>query len=118
MITHDALQKIDTHWAVLAVGDEKLRQSILQFSKAKLVENAVGEQLTLHLDDPFNDENALRRLAMAYEMVAIEGMHDFIHHTDNDELQDQFLAGSRRAFEIYRVLEIPENDELKLQALT
>jgi len=113
MITHDALQKIDTHWAVLAVGDEKLRQSILQFSKAKLVENAVGEQLTLHLDDPFNDENALRRLAMAYEMVAIEGMHDFIHHTDNDELQDQFLAGSRRAFEIYRVLEIPENDELK-----
>jgi len=113
MITHKALQKIDTHWAVLAVGDEKLRQSILQFSKAKLVENAVGEQLVLHLDDSFNDEDALRRLGMAYEMVAIEGMHDFLNHTDNDELQDQFLAGSRRAFEIYRVLERPENDELK-----
>jgi len=113
MITHEALQKIDTHWAVLAVGDKKLRQSILQFSKAKLVENAVGEQLALHLDDSFNDEDALRRLAMAYEMVAIEGMHDFINHTDNDELQDQFLAGSRRAFEIYRVLDTPENDELK-----
>jgi len=49
MITHKALQKIDTHWAVLAVGDEKLRQSILQFSKAKLVENAVGEQLVFLL---------------------------------------------------------------------
>ena len=113
MITHEALQKIDTHWAVLAVGNENFRQSILQFSKAKLVENAVGEQLALHLDDSFNDEDALRRLGMAYEMVAIEGMHDFINHTDNDELQDQFLAGSRRAFEIYRVLELPENDELK-----
>ncbi|MEA3478955.1 MAG: DEAD/DEAH box helicase, partial [Bacteroidota bacterium] len=113
MITHKVLEMIDTHWAVLAVGDDKLRQSILQFSKAKLVENAVGEQLALHLDDSFNDEDALRRLAMAYEMVAIEGMHDFINHTDNDVLQDQFLAGSRRAFEIYRVLEIPENDELK-----
>jgi len=113
MITHEVLDKIDTHWAVLAVGDEKLRQSILQFSKAKLVQNAVGEQLALHLDDSFNDEDALSRLGMAYEMVAIEGMHDFINHTDNDELQDQFLAGSRRAFEIYRVLEIPENDELK-----
>jgi replicative superfamily II helicase len=113
MITHETLQKIDTHWAVLAVGNEKNRQSILQFSKAKLVENAVGEQLVLHLDDSFNDEDALRRLAMAYEMVAIEGMHDFINHTDNDELQDQFLAGSRRAFELYRVLELPENDELK-----
>ena len=113
MITHETLQKIDTHWAVMAVGNEKFRQSILQFSKAKLVENAVGEQLALHLDDSFNDEDALRRLAMAYEMVAIEGMHDFINHTDNDELQDQFLAGSRRAFEIYGVLELPENDELK-----
>ena len=113
MITQKVLEKIDTHWAVRAVGDDKLRQSILQFSKAKLVENAVGGQLALHLDDSFNDEDALRRLAMAYEMVAIEGMHDFINHTDNDELQDQFLAGSRRAFEIYRVLEIPENDELK-----
>jgi|LGVF01.1.fsa_nt_gb replicative superfamily II helicase len=113
MITNKVLEKIDAHWAVVAIGDKKLRQSILQFSKAKLVENAVGEQLTLHLDDSFSDEDALRRLAMAYEMVAIEGMHDFINHTDNDELQDQFLAGSRRAFEIYRVLEIPENDELK-----
>jgi len=113
MITHETLKKIEKRWPVLAVGDDKLRQSILQFSKAKLVKNAVGEQLTLHLDDSFSDEDALRRLAMAYEMVAIEGMHDFINHTDNDELQDQFLAGSRRAFEIYRVLEIPENDELK-----
>lgn len=113
MITDEALQKIDTHWAVLAVGDERFRQSILQFSKAKLVENAIGEQLTLHLDDFFGDEDALRRLAMAYEMAAIEGMHDFINHTDNDKLQDQFLAGSRRAFEIYRVLDVPENDELK-----
>ena len=113
MIVHEALQKIDTHWAVRAVGDDQMRLSILRFSKAKLVKNAIGEQLTLRLDDYFNDEDALRRLAMAYEMVAIEGMHDFINHTDNDELQDQFLAGSRRAFEIYRVLEIPENDDLK-----
>ena len=113
MITHETLQKIDTHWAVMAVGNEKFRQSILQFSKAKLVENAIGEQLALHLDDYFDDEDALRRLAMAYEMVAIEGMQDFINHTDNDELQDQFLAGSRRAFEIYRVLENPKNDDLK-----
>lgn len=96
MITGEALQKIDTHWAVLAVGDEKLRRSILRFSKAKLVENAIGE-----------------RLAMAYEMAAIEGMHDFINHTDNNEMRDQFLAGSHRAFEIYSAFEIPINDDLK-----
>jgi len=113
MITHKALQKLETHWAVLAVGDEEFRQSILQFSKAKLVSNAIGEQMALRLDVYFGNEDTLRQLAMAYEMAAIEGMHDFINHTDKDELQDQFLAGSRRAFEINRVLETPEKDALK-----
>jgi hypothetical protein len=36
-------------------------------------------------------EDALKRMAIAYEMVAIEGMKDFINHTDNDELSDQFM---------------------------
>ncbi|MBL4625888.1 MAG: hypothetical protein JKY42_12230, partial [Flavobacteriales bacterium] len=105
MITRETLQKIDSHWAIQAIGDDKFRQSVLQYSKAKLVKNTIGGQLSLHLADDFNDEEALKRLAMAYEMVAIEGMHDFINHTDNDELCDQFLAGSRRAFEINRVLD-------------
>ncbi len=112
MITRKNLQKIDDHWAVQAIGDDTLCQSILQYAKARLVNNAVGEQLSLHLADDFNDEDALKRLAMAYEMAAIEGMHDFINHTDNDELFDQFSAGSHRAFEINRVLKIPENDDL------
>ncbi len=113
MITREILQKIDSHWAIQAIGDDRLRQSILQYSKAKLVKSAIGKQLSLNLTDNFNDEDALKRLAMAYEMVAIEGMNDFIHHTDNDDLSDQFLAGSRRAFELNRVLKIPENNDLK-----
>ncbi|ORU93733.1 MAG: hypothetical protein A6F72_07600 [Cycloclasticus sp. symbiont of Poecilosclerida sp. N] len=113
MITRETLQKIDSHWAIQAIGDEQLRQSILQYSKAKLVKNAIGGQLSLHLADDFNDEEALKRLAIAYEMVSIEGMHAFINPAGNDELCDQFLAGSRRAFEINRVLATPENDDLK-----
>ncbi len=113
MITRKTLQKIDSHWAIQAIGDDELRQSILQYSKAKLVKNAIEGQLSLHLDDDFSDEEALKRLAMAYEMVAIEGMHDFINHTDDDELCDQFVAGSCRAFEINRVLDVPKNDDLK-----
>jgi len=113
MITHETLNKIDGHWAVKAVGDAEYRQSILQLSKEKLVKNAVGEQLTLYLENSLSEESPLRQLAMAYEMVAIEGMHDFINQTDNDELQDQFLAGSHRAFEIYRVLEVPENNNVQ-----
>ncbi len=113
MITREILDKIDSHWAVQAVGNSQLRQSILQYSKAKLVNSAIGEHMSLQLGNDLGGEDDLQRLAMAYEMVAIEGMNDFINHTDNDELSDQFLAGSRRAFEISRVLDIPENDDLK-----
>jgi len=113
MITHDILQKIDNHWAVQAVGDKALRQSIFQYAKVKLIDGAIGEQLSLHLENNFSDEDALKRLAMAYEMAAIEGMKDFINHTYNDELSDQFMAGSHRAFELNRVLDTPREDDLK-----
>ncbi|CAB5499639.1 hypothetical protein AZO1586R_961 [Bathymodiolus azoricus thioautotrophic gill symbiont] len=113
MITRDMLQNIDQHWAVKAVGDEALRKSILQYAKAKLVKGAIGKQLSLDLEDNFHDEDALKRMAIAYEMVAIEGMKDFINHTDNDELSDQFMAGSHRAFELNRVLDTPKEDDLK-----
>ncbi len=113
MITRDMLHNIDQHWAVQAVGDEALRQSILQYAKEKLVNGAIGELLFLHLENDFHDEDALKRLAMAYEMAAIEGMKDFINHTDNDELSDQFIAGAHRAFELNRVLDTPKGDDLK-----
>lgn len=113
MITRDMLRNIDQHWAVQAVGDEALRQSILQYAKAKLVNGAIGELLFLHLENDFHDKDALKRLAMAYEMAAIEGMKDFINHTDNDELSDQFIAGAHRAFELNRVLDTPKGDDLK-----
>ncbi|KAF3983564.1 MAG: DEAD/DEAH box helicase [Methylococcales symbiont of Hymedesmia sp. n. MRB-2018] len=109
MITNKILQKIDDHWAVKAVGDDDFRRSILQSVKAKLVSNAVGEQLTLDPTTHILDDADLKRLAMAYEMAAIEGMHDFINHS-NDDLYDQFLAGSFRAFEINRVLNDPDDD--------
>jgi len=91
MITRDILRKIDSHWAVQAVGDEAFRQSVLQYAKVKLVDGAIGEQLSLHLENNFRDEDALKRLAMAYEMAAIEGMKDFINHTDNDELSASYF---------------------------
>jgi len=103
MITRDALQSVDRHWAVLSVGDDALRQSVLQYAKAKLVGGTIIGPLSFEFYD-------LKRLAMAYEVAAIEGMDDFINHTDNDELISQFIAGSSRAFELTIAFGITKDD--------
>lgn len=110
MITQKILQNIDSHWAVEAVGDQELRKKILQQSQAILVKNEIGEQLTLNLEENSITDDDIHRLATAYEMLAIEGMKDFINHTNNDDLQNQFLAGSHRAFELQKTLLPPDND--------
>lgn len=103
MITAESLRQVDTHWAVLAVGDKKLRYSILKYSKAKFE----GEG---NVEEQFKDEDVLRRLSQAYELAAIEGRDDFINYSGFDKLQNQFLAGSLRAFEIKRILPIQEDN--------
>ena len=110
MITQDILKSIDTHWAVKAVGDKALRDKILLHAQATLVKNEIGKQLTLNLTENSITDDDIHRLATAYEMLAIEGMRDFINHTDNNTLQDQFLAGSYRAFELHKTLQPPEDN--------
>lgn len=110
MITQEILKNIDSHWAVKAVGDKKLRTKILQQSQSIFVKSEIGEQLTLDFATNSITDDDIHRLATAYEMLAIEGMNDFINHTDNDELQNQFLAGSHRSFELCKTLQSPSND--------
>jgi len=113
MITGEILHTIDSHWAVQAVGNKKIRKSILNYAEAMLVKDTIGEQLSLNIKDLLHNEAELKQLALAYEMAAIEGMKDFINHTANDELSDQFVAGSYRAFKLNRVLKIDREDHLK-----
>ena len=55
------------------------------------------------------------RLAMAYEMAAIEGMNDFLNPASNAaDFRDQFAAGAYRAFELRRLFPIPDADVQKV----
>jgi len=72
------LQAVDNHWAVLAVGKKK-RDRVLDVAKAKLVRSAVGRQMTLDFKDRPGDSELLDRLALAYEMAAIEGLDSVLH---------------------------------------
>ena len=114
-VTAESLSKVDQHWAVKAVGDAERRRG-LEIANARLLTKAVGEQLTLDVAAPLpGDEDLLARLALAYEMAAIEGLGDFLNTTSGDAgLSEQCAAGAWRAFEIGRMLRAPADTDRRV----
>lgn len=73
LITEDALNRVDQHWALMAVGLEK-RDRALEVAKVRLVRSAVGHQMTIAFEEVSSDAELIERVAMAYEAAAIEGL--------------------------------------------
>lgn len=107
-LLNEHLEQVDNHWAVLALGAAQ-RNRGLEIANAYLVEEAVGRQMRLSLDERAGDEDLLSRLAMAYELAAIEGLPSLISlAATEDALRQQCVAGASRTFELRRLLDIPE----------
>ena len=114
MISADSLHAVDNHWAVLAVNEAE-RDRGLKVADARLVKGAVGRQMQLDFEEKTTDSDLIRRLAMAYEMAAIEGLGALLNPTGSDEnLRMQCIAGSWRAFELVRHLDLPEQTEERI----
>lgn len=114
MINKEALNKVDEHWAVLAVGAHK-RDRALEVANAKLVKSAVGQQLKLDFNFKSTDDETITALADAYEMAAIEGLHAFVNMTSGENmLREQCVAGAWRTFELRRLFDLPNNLEERI----
>ena len=113
-ITNDALKKVDSHWAVLAIGEEE-RDRGLAVAGARLVKKAVGLQMQIDFPENGQDAELLNRLAMAYEMAAIEGLNAFLNPTsDAQSLREQCASGAYRAFELRRLFDLPASNEARV----
>lgn len=113
MIDARALDKVNNHWAVTAIGNNE-REKALKIVDAWLVKKSV-QQISIDLTLSNRDLDLLRRLAMAYEIAAIEGLNALLQPTsDDDELRQQCIAGAWRAFELKRLFDIPENTEERI----
>jgi hypothetical protein len=108
IIDNASLKNVDNHWAVLTIGATK-RDRALKVADARLVETAVGLQIQIEFERHDSDDDLLTRLALAYEVAAIEGLHDFLNTTSgNNTLRLQCIAGAWRTFELRRHFLLPE----------
>ena len=106
-VTQATLDLLESHWAVAAIPTAE-RDRAASLAQLGLVQKAVGFQLNLPSIVSAADEDLLRRVALAYEMAAIEGLPAFLSQTqEQDALRAQCAAGAFRAFSYRRLLPIP-----------
>jgi len=113
VITEDALNRVDQHWAVKAVGDDRLARA-LEVATVRVMRSAVGHQMTIAFGETATDADTVERAAMAYEIAAIEGLDALLHPSGDEarvQLRMQAQAGAFRAYTLRRTLPIPAGPE-------
>ena len=107
-VSTEAFENLSLHWAVKAIGHQEL-QIATEMVNQRLAQRAVGQQIEFNfqLEDDYSP--FLDRVALAYELAAIEGLDELSRpEGKNDALRDQATVASSRAFDIRRLLSIPE----------
>lgn len=113
-LKQEALEQLESHWAVAAIPVDA-RQQATELAHSSLVQKAVGRQLHLPMADSAHAEDLLKRVALAYEMAAIEGLPAFLSQSpEQDDLRLQCVAGAWRAFEFRRLMPVATTAEERI----
>ncbi len=106
-LSNQALEALSKHWAVAAIGTEDIKHAD-KLVRQMLAQRAVGRQIRFSFTEDVEDEPLLERVALAYELAAIEGLEELSRPAGEDRiLRGQSVAASFRAFDIRRLLPVP-----------
>lgn len=106
-VSFAALERLPEHWAIETITSED-RDRAAALVNERLAKRAVGRQIAFDFAETESDERLLNRMALAYEMAAIEGLDALSRASGGDEaLREQCVASSYRAFDIRRLFPVP-----------
>ncbi len=112
-----SLQKLPEHWAIAAIKASD-RERAFQIVNERLAKNALGHQIAFGFTEGANDDALLRRVALAYELSAVEGLDALSRASGGEQaLRDQCSASAFRAFDIRRLLPVPEETYERILAV-
>lgn len=113
-VSKKALDALQSHWAVSAIGKTDLERAERLVSE-RLAHRAVGRQIAFSFSWRTDDNTLLERVALAFEVAAVEGLEELSRpFGDDGELRDQATAASFRAFDIRRLLPVPAENHDRL----
>ena len=106
-LSERALQALNEHWAFAAIGTDALERAG-ELAYQRLAQGAAGRQISFSFAENAEDEPFLKRVGLAFELAAIEGLDELSRPAgDNQRLRDQAVAASFRAFGLRRLLPVP-----------
>ena len=109
-----AFEALNSHWAIRAIGAQEL-EGAADLVNERLAQRAVGQQIIFDFNQNEGDGLLLDRVALAYELAAIEGLDELSRpEGQNDALRNQAMAASSRAFDIRRLMPVPESTHDRL----
>lgn len=114
-LSQEDFKSLNAHWAVSSIKEENLKRAD-DLVNRRLAQKAVGNQIEFSFDPVEGDDDTLlERVVLAYEMAAVEGLEELINISGNDEqLRKQTVAASYKAFNIYRILPVPEETHQRM----
>ncbi len=113
-LSNTALETLNKHWAVAAIGADELERAEIIVDQ-RLARRAEGKQVCFSVVENAEDVAFLSHVALAFELAAIEGLGELSRPTANNRLlRDQAVAASFRAFNILRLLPVPEETHDRL----
>ena len=91
-----------------AVGKQD-RERATQLAQRRLMQRTVGERSQLSFDAASDEDLLLDRVALAYELAVLEGLDVLCGASAHDnEQRDLAMAGAFCAFELRRLLPVPD----------
>jgi len=108
-LSAETFATLANHWAVSAVGAQALERAD-RLVNERLAQRAVGKQIAFSFAEEPADGPFLERVALAYEMAAIEGLDELSRPSgENRALRDQATTASFKAFDIRRLMSVPSD---------
>lgn len=117
IVTKDMLSELSNHWAIAAIPRKDVVRA-KRIVEERLVSQAVGEQI--HFDFAVKqpskkDDELLEKVALAYEMAAVEGLVALGGSQQGNEDKAKVCAAA--AFELFdfvRLATVPEQTEARI----
>jgi hypothetical protein len=107
------MARLKDHWAVRAVSPSDSERAF-QIAEIRLVRAAVGSQIAIDSSEAPNDASILDRVAVAFELAAVEGLDALLHSSTDDEskrLREQAQSAANCAFELRRAVRVTGSSE-------
>jgi hypothetical protein len=108
-VTEETLERIEQHWAVQAVG-EQARARATELATEKRLAAGVGRELGFSIATSSADDELLTRVALAFELGALDGIEALLSDSssvDGQQLAEATQAGAFRAYELLSPVSFP-----------